>query len=107
MLRMGFSIAQVVHDYGDICQAVTEFAEEMEAPIKMRSSSAVSQVMYRLSPRSVTGACCLMCRTSVVDYRWQIRKDCSRRMHRKDRIKRASDLVSASVARELKRTAVI
>jgi len=33
MLRMGFSIAQVVHDYGDICQAVTELAEEIDAPI--------------------------------------------------------------------------
>lgn len=26
LLRRGFSIAQVVHDYGDICQAVTELA---------------------------------------------------------------------------------
>lgn len=33
MLRLGFSIAQVVHDYGDICQAVTELAEELFAPI--------------------------------------------------------------------------
>ncbi|MEO7438078.1 MAG: sensor histidine kinase, partial [Candidatus Binatia bacterium] len=33
MLRMGFSIAQVVHDYGDICQAVTELADELDAPI--------------------------------------------------------------------------
>ncbi len=33
MLRMGFTIAQVVHDYGDICQAVTELAEEMYAPV--------------------------------------------------------------------------
>lgn len=23
LLRMGFTVAQVVHDYGDICQAVT------------------------------------------------------------------------------------
>lgn len=33
LLRMGFTIAQVVHDYGDICQAVTELAEELAAPI--------------------------------------------------------------------------
>jgi signal transduction histidine kinase len=29
----GFTVAQVVHDYGDICQAVTELAEETHAPI--------------------------------------------------------------------------
>ena len=28
MLRRGYTIAQVVHDYGDICQAVTELASE-------------------------------------------------------------------------------
>lgn len=28
LLRHGFTIAQVVHDYGDICQAVTELASE-------------------------------------------------------------------------------
>lgn len=33
LLRMGFSIAQVVHDYGDVCQAVTELAEETNASI--------------------------------------------------------------------------
>ena len=33
MLRVGFTIAQVVHDYGDICQAITELAEEMVAPV--------------------------------------------------------------------------
>jgi signal transduction histidine kinase len=29
----GFTIAQVVHDYGDICQAVTELADQTRAPI--------------------------------------------------------------------------
>jgi signal transduction histidine kinase len=29
----GFTIAQVVHDYGDVCQAVTELSIELEAPI--------------------------------------------------------------------------
>jgi hypothetical protein len=31
--RQGFTIGQVVHDYGDICQAVTDLAVELEAPI--------------------------------------------------------------------------
>ncbi len=33
LLRMGFSIAQVVHDYGDVCQTITELALEQDAPI--------------------------------------------------------------------------
>lgn len=33
LLQRGFTIAQVVHDYGSVCQAITELAVEMEAPI--------------------------------------------------------------------------
>lgn len=33
LLRSGFSIAQVVHDYGDVCQTVTQLAVEQEAQI--------------------------------------------------------------------------
>jgi len=29
----GFTVSQVVHDYGDICQAITELAIELNAPI--------------------------------------------------------------------------
>jgi signal transduction histidine kinase len=31
--RAGLTLAQVVHDYGDVCQAVTALALELEAPI--------------------------------------------------------------------------
>jgi signal transduction histidine kinase len=33
LLRMGLSIGQVVHDYGAVCQTITELALEQEAPI--------------------------------------------------------------------------
>ena len=33
LLLQGFTVSQVVHDYGDICQAITELAVEMDAPI--------------------------------------------------------------------------
>src|ERR1700691_4371088 len=33
LLRLGFSVDQVVHDYGDVCQSVTEMAGEQQAPI--------------------------------------------------------------------------
>jgi signal transduction histidine kinase len=33
LLLKGFTVSQVVHDYGDVCQVVTELAVEMNAPI--------------------------------------------------------------------------
>ena len=33
LLRQGFTVSQVVHDYGDVCQSVTELAVEMNVPI--------------------------------------------------------------------------
>jgi len=33
LLALGFTVSQVVHDYGDICQAITELAIEEDAPI--------------------------------------------------------------------------
>ena len=33
--RHGFSIGQVVHGYGDLCQAITDLAFELEVPVKV------------------------------------------------------------------------
>jgi hypothetical protein len=33
LLLQGFTVSQVVHDYGDICQSVTDLAVELKAPI--------------------------------------------------------------------------
>ena len=33
LLLQGFTVSQVVHDYGDVCQTITEMAVEMDAPI--------------------------------------------------------------------------
>jgi signal transduction histidine kinase len=35
LLRKGFTVDQVVHDYGDLCQAVTELAREKKEPISV------------------------------------------------------------------------
>jgi signal transduction histidine kinase len=35
LLRKGFTVDQVVHDYGDLCQAVTELAREKQEPISV------------------------------------------------------------------------
>jgi signal transduction histidine kinase len=33
LLLQGFTVSQVVHDYGDVCQSITDLAMEMDAPI--------------------------------------------------------------------------
>src|SRR5581483_4632303 len=33
LLLQGFTVSQVVHDYGDVCQAITELAVQLQAPI--------------------------------------------------------------------------
>ncbi len=33
LFALGFTLSQVVHDYGDVCQAVTQLAVELKAPI--------------------------------------------------------------------------
>jgi hypothetical protein len=33
LLRQGFTVSQVVHDYGDVCQSVTDLAMELNTPI--------------------------------------------------------------------------
>ena len=33
LLLQGFTVSQVVHDYGDVCQSITELAVEKNAPI--------------------------------------------------------------------------
>ena len=35
LLGLGFSVDEVVHDYGDVCQAVTELAVELDAPVSV------------------------------------------------------------------------
>jgi signal transduction histidine kinase len=35
LLELGFSIDQVVHDYGDLCQAITDLAFERDAPFSV------------------------------------------------------------------------
>ena len=35
LMRQGFTVDQVVHDYGDLCQAITDLAFEVKAPIEI------------------------------------------------------------------------
>lgn len=45
LLRRGFTVAQVIHDYGDLCQAVTELATEVNAPITVDEFHAFNRCL--------------------------------------------------------------
>jgi signal transduction histidine kinase len=52
LLKGGFTVAQVVHDYGGVCQAVTELASETKAPI----TPAEFNVFNRCLDEAIAGA---------------------------------------------------
>lgn len=54
MLRMGFSVGQVVHDYGDLCQAVTELAFELDANITVDEFHTLNRCLDDAIAQAVT-----------------------------------------------------
>jgi len=54
LLRSGFTVAQVVHDYGDICQAVTELATETDAPITVDEFRTLNRCLDDAIAQAVT-----------------------------------------------------
>ena len=52
LLRKGFTVSQVVHDYGDVCQSITELAMEANASI----SAADFQTLNRCLDDAIAGA---------------------------------------------------
>lgn len=45
LLLQGFTVSQVVHDYGDVCQAITELAVESNAPISTEDFRALNRCL--------------------------------------------------------------
>jgi signal transduction histidine kinase len=54
LLAVGFSVAQVVHDYGDICQAITEVAVERHAPISVEEFHTLNRCLDTAIAAAVT-----------------------------------------------------
>jgi hypothetical protein len=54
LLRTGFTVAQVVHDYGDVCQAVTELAEELDASITVEEFRTLNRCLDDAIAQAVT-----------------------------------------------------
>jgi signal transduction histidine kinase len=54
LLALGFTVSQVVHDYGDICQAVTELAIEQNAPITTEEFHTLNRCLDTAIAEAVT-----------------------------------------------------
>jgi signal transduction histidine kinase len=52
--RKGFTIEQVVHDYGDLCQAITELAAEQDAPIAVTEFRTLNRCLDNAIADAVT-----------------------------------------------------
>jgi signal transduction histidine kinase len=54
LLELGFSIDQVVHDYGDLCQAITDLAVEREAPFTVDEFRTLNRCLDNAIADAVT-----------------------------------------------------
>jgi signal transduction histidine kinase len=54
LLAAGFNISQVVHDYGDICQAITEIAVEQHAPMTVEEFHTLNRCLDTAIAEAVT-----------------------------------------------------
>jgi signal transduction histidine kinase len=54
LLGMGFTISQVVHDYGDVCQAVTELAVDRRATISTEEFHTLNRCLDTAIAEAVT-----------------------------------------------------
>lgn len=54
LLGLGFNVSQVVHGYGDICQAITELALERDAPIGIEEFHILNRCLDTAIAEAVT-----------------------------------------------------
>lgn len=54
LLALGFTASEVVHDYGDVCQAVTELAVELHAPITTEEFQTLDRCLGTAIAEAVT-----------------------------------------------------
>jgi signal transduction histidine kinase len=54
LLRSGFTVSQVVHDYGDVCQTITAIAAEQFAPITVEEFHTLNRCLDTAIAEAVT-----------------------------------------------------
>lgn len=54
LLQLGYAVDQVVHDYGDLCQAITELAVERDAPFSVEEFRTLNRCLDNAIADAVT-----------------------------------------------------
>ena len=54
LLRLGYTVDQVVHDYGDLCQAITDLAYERDAPFSVDEFLTLNRCLDNAIAEGVT-----------------------------------------------------
>ncbi|QBE67057.1 HAMP domain-containing histidine kinase [Pseudoduganella lutea] len=54
LLALGYSVDQVVHDYGDLCQAITDMAVERDAPFSVNEFRTLNRCLDNAIASAVT-----------------------------------------------------
>ncbi|HYP69576.1 MAG TPA: HAMP domain-containing sensor histidine kinase [Variovorax sp.] len=54
LMELGFSVDQVVHDYGDLCQAITDLAVELDAPFSVDEFRTLNRCLDNAIADAVT-----------------------------------------------------
>jgi hypothetical protein len=54
LLELGFTVDQVVHDYGDLCQAITDLAVERDAPFAIDEFRTLNRCLDNAIADAVT-----------------------------------------------------
>jgi signal transduction histidine kinase len=54
LLELGFTVDQVVHDYGDLCQAITDLAYERDAPFEIDEFRTLNRCLDNAIADAVT-----------------------------------------------------
>jgi signal transduction histidine kinase len=54
LMHLGYSVDQVVHDYGDLCQAITELAFERDAPFAIQEFRTLNRCLDNVMADAVT-----------------------------------------------------
>ena len=52
--RLGYTVDQVVHDYGDLCQAITELAKETNAPVTINEFHTLNRLLDNAMANAVS-----------------------------------------------------
>lgn len=54
LMELGYTVDEVVHDYGDLCQAITELAEERDAPFSIDQFRSLNRCLDNAIADAVT-----------------------------------------------------